>query len=792
MTERFESSRSNVTLWSSFRSRVALPFIGLCVVFAGFGATDANAAPTPMVDLGAASSYAVFSGASVANTVSAPGAPHTTVRGDLGVKANTEPTGFPPGVVTGTTRIGTPADSAHAAVVSAYSEIDDRTGGAPLAGALVGVTVGPGLHTISGAASNTGTLTLDGGGDPDAVFVFQVDGALAFAAGSRVLLTNGARASRVFWQVNGAGAVGALAEFTGTLIASAAVGIGNGTLVNGRAFARDGALTLDNNQIYSAPPVLTIDGGLAAQTTDTTPTISGTTDVEAPGMVHVTIADQNFDVAPTGGTWSVTSGLLANGTYPVTASAEDGAGNPGSAIQQLTVDTVPPEITLEGGESVTTNNPTPTIAGTSDVAAVTVVQVTVDSQVLYALVDASGSWSVRAGPLADGTHDVTAAVSDPAGNESTDTQLLTIDTIAPTLSISGGAVALTKDPTPEVSGTTDLSPGSTVTVDVGNETLTALVGGGGTWEVTASTLSDGPHRFVVSVEDAAGNPASAQQMLTVDTVAPLVAIDGGANATTEDVSPTITGTSDAAPGSTVTVSIASQTLTTLLQSNHTWNINPGVIGDGAWQVVASAQDPAGNVGMASQALTIGPPPVAPEKRTLTVTKTGNGSGTVTSTPEGVEFDDGTVVTLAASPTTGSSFVDWDGACSGSSASCTVTMDQARTVSASFADKPPVINKLEVAPKKIRLSGRSRSAMRRRGPAIKLNLTEDSKVKFRITRRFTRTRIFQLRVKGGSSSVRVPAKIRKKIKRGNYRLIAVATDSAGQTSNRKGARFRAVR
>ena len=108
-----------------------------------------------MVDLGQASTYAVLSGASVGNTVSAAGAPHTTLRGDLGVKANTQPTGFPPGVVTGTTRVGSAADQAHADLVAAYTDVAARTGGAPLAGALAGQTVTPGLHTIAGAASNT-------------------------------------------------------------------------------------------------------------------------------------------------------------------------------------------------------------------------------------------------------------------------------------------------------------------------------------------------------------------------------------------------------------------------------------------------------------------------------------------------------------------------------------------------------------------------------------------------------------------------------------------------------------
>ena len=120
------------------------------------------------------------------------------------------------------------------------------------------MTLAPGLHTIAAAVSNTGTVTLDGGGDPNAVFVFQVDGALTIAAGSqRHADQRRPGVARVFWQVNGAGAVGANAKFAGTLMAMDAVAIGAGTVVNGRAFARNGALTLDANEFYSAPPVVT-------------------------------------------------------------------------------------------------------------------------------------------------------------------------------------------------------------------------------------------------------------------------------------------------------------------------------------------------------------------------------------------------------------------------------------------------------------------------------------------------------------------------------------------------------
>lgn len=578
------------------------------------GVSPAAAAATPMVDLGDASTYAVISGASVGNTVGAAGTPYTTLRGDLGVKANAQPTGFPPGIVTGTKHVGdAAAAAAHADLVTAYTEVAARTGGTPLAGAMAGATITPGLHTIAGAVSNTTTVTLDAQGDPNAVFVFQVGGALAMAAGSHVVLANGARASRVFWQVNGAGAVGANADFAGTLMALDAVAVGNGTVFNGRAFARNGALTLDANEFYSSPPVVTIAGGANAMTTDTSPTISGTTDVQAPSTVTVEFAGQTLTATPSGGTWSVTSAIRANGSYPVVASVVDGAGNTSSSTQQLTIDTVLPVVTIAGGESVATADSTPTVAGTTDVASGTVVFVTVGAQDLTALVQPGGTWNITPASLADGAHALTATVADPAGNEGSDTQEISVDTTAPAATISGGGTALTNDATPSLAGIADVTPGATVSVTLADETLAATVGTGGTWSVVASHLADGPHRVVLTVADAVGNETTVAQWLTIDTVSPAVAILGGATATTTDLTPTISGTSDAAPGTTVTVEIAGQALTTLLQSNGTWNATPNPVGQGMWDVVASVPDPAGNVGTATQSLKIGPatPPPAP-------------------------------------------------------------------------------------------------------------------------------------------------------------------------------------
>src|SRR3984885_10171878 len=113
----------------------ALLGVGL---IAGFGPAVSTAAAATTVDLGHASSYAAFSGASVANTVSAAGAPYTTLRGDLGVVANAQPTGFPPGVVTGVTNVGNAAATqADTDLVAAYGDVAGHANADALRAALV-------------------------------------------------------------------------------------------------------------------------------------------------------------------------------------------------------------------------------------------------------------------------------------------------------------------------------------------------------------------------------------------------------------------------------------------------------------------------------------------------------------------------------------------------------------------------------------------------------------------------------------------------------------------------------
>ena len=296
-----------------------------------------------------------------------------------------------------------------------------------------------------------------------------------------------------------------------------------------------------------------------------------------------------------GGAWSVTASPLSEGPHRVVMSVSDAAGNPAGATQTLTIDTVSPVVAIDGGSSVTTSDPTPTISGTSDVVAGTIVRVGVDAQARSAVVESDGTWNVTPTLLSDGTRTLTAAVSDPAGNESSDDQQLTVDTAAPAVTIAGGASALTTDTTPTISGTTDVEVPGVVSVTIDGETLHANPSGG-EWSVTAPILANDTYPVVASVTDGAGNAGSAGQQLTIDTALPVITIDGGPSVTTNDPTPTISGTSDVAAGTIVRVTVGAQTRSALVESDGTWNVTPTLLSDGTRTVTAAVSGPSRQCG----------------------------------------------------------------------------------------------------------------------------------------------------------------------------------------------------
>ena len=228
----------------------APPFVGLTSAPASFSvtvATSLSACQVP-VPLGAAGAYAVLGGSTVTNASTV--ADQTTVVGGLvGVSPGTATTGFTAGTFVGVID-NTNAATAEGDLTAAYNTAAGLVSAAVLPIDMSGVTFTPGLYKTSSAVTlNSGSVTLDAQGDPDAVFVFQIGSTFTAAGGTQVLLTNGAQAKNVFWQVGSSATINTSAAWAGNIISLASISLGTDASLVGRALARNGAVTLLSNKI---------------------------------------------------------------------------------------------------------------------------------------------------------------------------------------------------------------------------------------------------------------------------------------------------------------------------------------------------------------------------------------------------------------------------------------------------------------------------------------------------------------------------------------------------------------
>jgi len=207
-----------------------------------------SAAAHDAVGLGTARSFAVLAGTTVTNT--GP----SVVTGDLGVSPGTAITGFPPGLVIGTQHAADAvAAQAQADLTVAYNDAAGRPCDSNRSGQdLGGRTFTDGTYCYDSSAQLTGTVTLNGQGDPDAVFIFQIGSTLTTASASTVDLINGAQACNVFWQVGSSATLGTNTTFVGNILALTSITLNTSSTVDGRTLARNGAVTLDSNVIDRA------------------------------------------------------------------------------------------------------------------------------------------------------------------------------------------------------------------------------------------------------------------------------------------------------------------------------------------------------------------------------------------------------------------------------------------------------------------------------------------------------------------------------------------------------------
>jgi len=201
------------------------------------------------VGLGTATSFAVLAGAGITNT--GP----TTINGDVGTHPTTSQTGFGSVTINGTNHAGDAVtQGAKTDLITAYNTAAAAGPTIPVVADLGGQTLAPGVYNSASSLGLTGALTLSGGSSD--VWIFQAGSTLTTASGSSVVFIGGAGPCNVFWQIGSSATIGTGSAFAGTIMALESITVTTGATINGRALARNGAVTLDTNVIGSStcPP----------------------------------------------------------------------------------------------------------------------------------------------------------------------------------------------------------------------------------------------------------------------------------------------------------------------------------------------------------------------------------------------------------------------------------------------------------------------------------------------------------------------------------------------------------
>ncbi|MBU2977210.1 Ig-like domain-containing protein, partial [Alteromonas sp. C1M14] len=272
-------------------------------------------------------------------------------------------------------------------------------------------------------------------------------------------------------------------------------------------------------------------------------------------------------------------------------------------------------ITLQPlGES---NTATPIISGESDLSNGTPITITItDDQGNEAItvisVQEDGSFSTQIDPLEDGRFNLVVSAPAPNGDVVEVSDTLIIDTTFPTILVN--ELGATDSAFPEISGETDLTAGSEVTIvitDAGGNAQTIIIPVADDGSFSASPLSEmveGDYTITVSATDTAGNTTTITATGTIDLTLPTLTVD---NVTTTDESTQIiSGNTDLPSGDIVTISLTdalgnNQTITTQVQDNGTFSTAiPSNLAQGDFIADISVTDDAGNINVISQTGTV--------------------------------------------------------------------------------------------------------------------------------------------------------------------------------------------
>jgi hypothetical protein len=201
----------------------------------------------PIASSASLASMVLLGGSTITNTGS------TVITGDIGLSPGSSINGFPPGILNGTQHINDAlANQAKVDLTTAYNDAAGRTSSeiVTLSGNIGGLTLTPGLYkSTSSLALSSGDLTFDALGNANAVFVIQIASSLTVTSGRQVFLSGGASAANIYWQVGTSATFGTTSAFKGTVIVMQSISFNTGATLDGRAFARTGAITLAGNTL---------------------------------------------------------------------------------------------------------------------------------------------------------------------------------------------------------------------------------------------------------------------------------------------------------------------------------------------------------------------------------------------------------------------------------------------------------------------------------------------------------------------------------------------------------------
>ncbi|HBV8701554.1 TPA: Ig-like domain-containing protein, partial [Escherichia coli] len=433
-----------------------------------------------------------------------------------------------------------------------------------------------------------------------------------------------------------------------------ALGEGNqAVLVSGKDATGNTVTGVQLLTVDTQPPTLAIntiaqDNIISAAEHNVALVLSGTSNAEAGQTVTLTVNGKSHTATVgSDGTWQVTLPAtevqaLAEGNYAVNASVSDRAGNSTSHSANFTVDTSAPVVSVNtvAGDDIL-NNAEQAVAQiisgqVSGASPGDTVTVKLGTHVLTGIVLADGSWNVALDPavtrtLDRGANTIFVTVTDTAGNTGAASRAITLVGVSPLITIntvSGDDIISGAEkgaPLTLTGSTQQAETGQTVTVTLAGQSFTTTVQADGSWSLTVpaaamGNLPDGAVAITASVTDLSGNTGNTSRTITVDSQAPALSIDpltadNIINAAESGQDLPITGTTDAQPGQTVTVTLNGQTYQGVVQPDGTWSVtvpaaNVGALADGNATVTASVNDIAGNPTSVSRvALVDATPPV---------------------------------------------------------------------------------------------------------------------------------------------------------------------------------------